>query len=56
MEEIESVRQLQEFEKKERIREEAEMAGEDGLDKEVRKQCMKKKKKGPSPPAVCEKK
>ena len=56
MEEIETQRQLQEFEKKDRRREEAKKAREDGSDKEVIKQCVKKKKKGPPPLAVCEKK
>ena len=53
--EIRTQRELKEFEQEDRIRqEEAGKAGEDGSDKEVIQQCVKKKKKGPSPPAVCE--
>ena len=54
VEEIESVRQLEEFENKERKRLETEIARDGGSDKEVRK-YEKKKKKDPSPPAVCKK-
>ena len=51
VEEIESLRQLAAFEKKQRLTMEAEKAGEGGSDKEVEVRKYEKKKKDPSPSA-----